>query len=206
MLLAANAEHLNQMVGFLPRPVDVARKAAFAFPFGCLTALVSHAIRFGDDHTFGGEANDAIVSAAIVGSIAIAVLIFHVFLTTGSTTVTGTIARSRVRRLIPNAPLIFTLAAVLYYGIETLEGNGIELGSPTLVLAAIATLVALGLSCLCDQLARFVHAIVCEFVALLSARPFAAARPAPQPHPLRAQVFLTARRFGRAPPNERRFS
>jgi hypothetical protein len=194
------------MVRFLPRPVDVLRKAAFAFPFGCLTALLSHEIRFGDDHAFGREANQAIVSAAIVGWIAIAGLIFHAFLTAGSTTVTGTIARSRAARLLPNAPSIFTLAAVLYYCIETLEGNGIELGWPTVVLAAIATLLALGLRCLCDELARFVQAIVCEFVALLSARPFASARPTPQPHPLCAQVFVTARRFGRAPPNERRFS
>ena len=32
----------------------------------------------------------------------------------------------------------------------------------------------------------------------------AVAQPAPQSHPLRAQTILTARRLGRAPPNERR--
>jgi hypothetical protein len=91
----------------------------------------------------------------------------------------------------------------VYYSIETLEGNGAELGFPTLVLALIAALVAFSLRELCAQLARFVHAIVRELVALLSARPCAVAQPAPQSHPLRAQTILAARRLGRAPPNER---
>ncbi len=177
-----------------------------AFPFGCLTALASHQVRFGDDHAFGGAANEAIVSAAIGGSIAIALLIFHAFLSAGSTTVTGTIARSRVAAFLPNASVIFTLAAGLYYGIETLEGNGIELGFPTLLLAATAALVARTLRGFCGWLARFVGALVRELVALLAARPFVPAVPAPQPRPLRAQTFLGACRLGRAPPNERRFS
>ena len=181
------------------------RKIAVAFPFGCLTALASHQVRFGDDHAFGGAANEAIVSAAIGGAIAIALLCFHAFLSAGSTTVTGTIARSRIGALLPNATLIFTLAAGLYYGIETLEGNGIELGFPTLLLATTAALVAWTLRGLCAWLARFVDALVRELVARLSARPFAPAAPAPQPHLLRAQTLRSARRFGRAPPNERRF-
>jgi hypothetical protein len=192
------------MTGLWTRLAGPTRKIAFAFPFACLTALVSHEIRFGDEHAFGGDAHEAIVSAAIGGSIAIAVLVLHAFLMAGTTTVTGTIARLRVGRLLPNAALVFGFAVVLYYGIESLEGNGIELGLPTLVLAAIAALTAWSLRRLCDGLARFVLAIVAELVALLSARPFAAARPAPQPHLLRAQTFRTARRFGRAPPNERR--
>jgi hypothetical protein len=181
------------------------RKFVLAVPFGCLVAVATHFVRFGDDHAFGGSANDTLVSGAIGGSITIALVILHAFLTAGSTTVTGTLARTRVHALLPSAPLMFTLAALFYYGIETLEGNGIELGFPTLVLALIATLVAITVRKLCAQLARFVYTIVSELVALLSARPYAAAQPAPQPHPLRAQTLLTARRLGRAPPNERRF-
>jgi hypothetical protein len=181
------------------------RRLLFALPFGCSTALISHVVRFGDDHAFGGEANEAIVAAAIGGSIAIALAILHAFVTAGSTTVTGTIARTRVRAMLPNAPTIFALAAMFYYGIETLEGNGIELGLPTFVLAAIALLVAFGLRVLCAQLARFVQSIVRDFIALLSAQPAPVAVRSSQPHPRRAQIYLTARRLGRAPPNERRF-
>jgi len=184
---------------------DALRKSSLAVPFGCLVAVATHFVRFGDDHAFGGSANEALVSLAIGGSIAIALVILHAFLTAGSTTVTGTIARTRVAALLPNGPTIFTLAAALYYGIETLEGNGVELGFPTLVLALIAALLAFALRALCAQLAHFVHAIVRELVALLSARPCAVAQPAPQSHPLRAQTILAARRLGRAPPNERRF-
>jgi hypothetical protein len=181
------------------------RKSVFAVPFGCLVAIGTHFVRFGDDHTFGGNANEALVSLAIGGSITIALVILHAFLTGGSTTVTGTIARTRVGALLPNAPTIFTIAAAVYYGIETLEGNGVELGFPTLVLALIATLMAFTLSALCAQLACFIHAIVSELIALLSARPCVVAQSAPQSHPLRAQTILPARRLGRAPPNERRF-
>ena len=92
----------------------------------------------------------------------------------------------------------------MYYGIETLEGNGVELGFPTLVLALIAALVGFALRELCAQLASFVHAIVSE-LTLLSVRPCAVAQSAPQSDPLRAQTILTGRRLGRAPPNERRF-
>jgi hypothetical protein len=185
---------------------ELLRKAAFTLPFACLTALASHEVRFGDDHDFGGEANAAIVSAAIGGSIAIALAILYAFLTAGSTTVTGTIARARVGKLLPNAPTIFGAALVFYYGIEMLEGNGIELGLPTLCLAGIATLVALLLQLLCGQLARFVVAIVRELVAQLSARPCVVAQPGRRPQIPRAQRLLAARRFGRAPPNERHVS
>jgi hypothetical protein len=184
---------------------SVLRKAIFAFPFGCLAALLTHVARFGEDHAFGGSANTAIVSAASGGSIAIAIAILHAFLTAGTTTVTGTIAQSRVRAMLPDAPLIFACAAALYYGIEMLEGNGIELGLPTLALAAAAALLALTLRALCTQLARFACALACELVARLTARPRAVAQPAPQSHPLRAQTILAARRLGRAPPHERPF-
>jgi hypothetical protein len=181
------------------------RKPIFALPFGCLVAIAAHFVRFGDDHAFGGNANETIVSAAICGSITIAVLILHAFLTAGSTTVTGTIARTRVAALLPNALMIFTVAAVLYYGIETLEGNGLELGFPTLVLALIATFVSMALRALCAQLARFVYAIVCDLVELMTARLFMVAQFAPELHPLRAQTMRVSRRLGRAPPNERYF-
>jgi hypothetical protein len=195
---ARRSERCRQMPGAF-------RKSIFAVPFGCLVAIGTHFVRFGDDHAFGGSANEALASLAIGGSITIALVILHAFLTIGSTTVTGSIARTRVGALLPNAPTIFTIAAAIYYGIETLEGNGIELGFPTLVLALMAMLVAFTLRALCAQLASFVHAIVNELIALLSVRPCAVAQSAPQSHPLRAQTILAARRLGRAPPNERRF-
>jgi hypothetical protein len=184
---------------------DALRKSIFAVPFGCLVAIATHFVRFGDEHAFGGSANEALASLAIGGSITIALVILHAFLTAGSTTVTGTIARTRVAALLPNGPTIFTLAAAVYYGIETLEGNGVELGFPTLVLALLAALVAFALRELCAQLASFVHAIVSELIALLSVGPCAVAQSAPQSDPLRAQTILASRRLGRAPPNERRF-
>jgi hypothetical protein len=129
---------------------DALRKSIFAVPFECLVAVATHFVRFGDDHAFGGSANEALASLAIGGSITIALVILHAFLTVGSTKVTGTIARTRVAALLPNGPTIFTLAAAVYYGIETLEGNGGELGFPTLVLALIAALVAFSLLLLDD--------------------------------------------------------
>jgi hypothetical protein len=185
---------------------NLLRRAAFSVPFGCLTALAAHDVRFGDDHAFGGEANTAIVSGAIGGSIAIAVMILYAFLTAGSTTVTGTIARARVSALLPRTGAVLGVAAAFYYGIETLEGNGVELGLPTLLLAVIAWLVASASRALCAQLATFAVAIVRDLVALASARPCVVARTMRQRHVLRAQTLLTARRLGRAPPNERRFS
>jgi hypothetical protein len=186
--------------------LEVARRLVFAFPFGCLTALLSHQVRFGDDHAFGGEANEAIVSAAVGGSIAIAVGILHAFLTAGSTTVTGTLANVRVRAMLPNSPLIFGLGFMLYYGIELLEGNGIELGLPTALLAGIAVLVAVGLRRLCAGLARFVDTMVRELAERLSTRPFALvfARANPQLPP--AQALRAGRRLGRAPPLSLRLS
>jgi len=184
--------------------LGAARKIAFAFPFGCLTALVSHEIRFGDDHAFGGEANEAIVAVAISGSVTIALVLLHTFLTAGATTVTGTIARARARRILPGPLLTFALAAAFYYGIEMLEGNGIELGLPTLVLAAIAAVVAWTLRGLCDGLARLVHEMVRELVALLSVGHDILACVPRRPLRIHAQAELASRRFGRAPPNESR--
>jgi hypothetical protein len=182
------------------------RKAAFALPFGCVTAIATHFVRFGDDHVFGGDANEALSTAALGGSIAIALAILHVFLTSGSTTVTGTIARARVRTLVPNAFVIFGVAASVYYGIESLEGNGIELGLPTVVLALFAALVAFLLTRLCALLARFVAASVRVFFQLLDAQARIAWRLAPIARPLHPQLALVTRRTGRAPPNGRRFS
>jgi hypothetical protein len=175
------------------------RRAAFAVPFGCMTAIGTHVLRFGDSHAMGGDANDALVSAAAGGSIAIALAILHAFLTSGTTTVTGTLARTRVRALLPNGPVIFAIAAAVYYGIESLEGNGIELGLPTLILALLAMFTAFTLQRLCTLLARFVaHAIVAH-VERLSARLRIAMRRG-IPRPLHVDAEIVARRFGRAPP------
>jgi hypothetical protein len=183
---------------------DALRKLLVAVPFGCFVAMATHFARFGDDHAFGGEANEALVASATGGSIAIAFVILHVLLTGGSTTVTGTIARARVGAMLPNSVTLFAVAAAIYYGIESLEGNGIEVGLPTLVLALLAALAAWTLRVLCAQFARFVDTLVRELVAFLSARPAALAQSVPQSDPLRAGTILTARRLGRAPPNVRR--
>ncbi|MFN2460777.1 MAG: hypothetical protein ABR591_08850 [Candidatus Velthaea sp.] len=52
----------------------------------------------------------------------------HLFLTAGATTRTAALARVRAGRALPHAGTVFVLAAV-YYGIESLEGNGIELNT-----------------------------------------------------------------------------
>jgi len=182
----------------------IVRKVAFAFPFACLTALLSHEVRFGDEHAFGGEANEAIVSAAVGGSITVALLLAHAFLAAGSNRTTGSVARSRALPVLPGWPLLFGLAAGLYYTIETLEGNGIELGWATVLLAVIAGLLAGGLRWLCDGLAGLVDALVREYVARLSARPVLVAAAPPRHRPLRAQTLRITRRLGRAPPYEQR--
>jgi hypothetical protein len=183
--------------------MDLVRKAAFAVPFGCLTAILSHFVRFGDDHAFGGEANEALVAAALGGSIAIALAILHAFLTSGSTTVTGTIARVRSRALVPHPALVFGFAAFIYYGIESLEGNGIELGLPTLVLALIATLIAFLLQRLAALLAHFVAASVRVWLAILDAQHALVWHRTWLTRPLHPQFAYATRRTGRAPPNGR---
>jgi hypothetical protein len=53
------------------------RRATFAVPFGCLVAIATHAVRFGDEHAFGGVASETLVAAAVGGSTAIALTILH---------------------------------------------------------------------------------------------------------------------------------
>jgi hypothetical protein len=183
----------------------VLRRAVFAIPFGCLAAIVAHAVRFGDDHRFGGDANELLVAIAVAGSVAIGLAILHAFLTAGSTTVTGTIAATRAGELIPNTATIFTLAAGVYYGIESLEGNGIELGLPTLLLGASAAVLAATLRTVVARLAGIVADFVRDWIALLDRR----ARPirfrSGPTRPIHSQVAYATRRSGRAPPRERQF-
>lgn len=176
----------------------------FALPFGCVTAIAAHLVRFGNEHAFGGAANEAINTAAIGGSLAIALVVLHAFLTAGTTTITGTIACARSRRLLPNAAVIFTIAAAVYYGIESLEGNGIEFGLPTLLLAVIAAFLAFALQRIVACFAQFASALVREWLARLDAQPRIVWCLACLAQPLHAQPALVARRFGRAPPNGRR--
>ena len=75
----------------------VLRKSIFAVPFGCLVAIASHFVRFGDEHAFGGAANEALVSGAAGGAIAIALAILHAFVCAGTTRMTGTLAAKRMR-------------------------------------------------------------------------------------------------------------
>lgn len=181
------------------------RKSIFALPFGCLAAIAAHFVRFGDEHAFGGGANETLVAVALGGSIAIATAILHAFLTAGTTLTTGTLASARIRALIPGAPALFGCAALIYYGIESLEGNGIEVGAPIVVLAACATALACLLRGVAALVARIVADIARDWLALLDRRERLVRHAALRPQPIHSQVALTARRFGRAPPNGRRF-
>jgi hypothetical protein len=184
---------------------DVLRKAVFAVPFACLAALAVHVARFGDDHAFGGEGNEGLVAAAVGGSVAVALTILHAFLTAGTTTSTGTIAAARARERLPNALTLFGSSAAIYYGIEALEGNGIEIGLPTLLLAASAALLAAALRAVVALVAGVVARIVSDLVALLDRREHLVGLRSPQARPIVRQLSRAARRFGRAPPNERLF-
>lgn len=179
------------------------RKAAFALPFGIVTAMAAHFVRFAGAHAFGGDANEALATGAVIGSLVIAAAILHAFLISGATTVTGTIARTRLARLTPHAGIVFLLAAATYYGIEMLEGNALELGFPTIVLAALAAVVTFALRRLCALLAHVILRIAERLIVLLAARPRLVVRLARVSRPCHAEPMLAARRFGRAPPSER---
>ena len=181
------------------------RRAVFAIPFGCLTAIVAHAVRFGDEHAFGGEAHELLVAAAIAGTVAVALAILHAFLSAGSTIVTGTIAATRAGEFVPNAATIFTLAAGVYYGIESLEGNGIEFGLPTLLLGASAAALAALLRTLAARLASIVADLVRDWIALLERRERPIRCRSRRTRPIHFQLACATRRLGRAPPPERRF-
>jgi hypothetical protein len=180
------------------------RRAAFAVPFGCLVAIATHAVRFGDDHAFGGEANPTLVAAAVGGSSAIALAILHAFLTAGTTMSTGTIAAVRARELVPNAGTILALAATVYYGIESLEGHGLEIGLPTLLLAVLAAGLAVGLRTFATRLAGIVADLIRDFAALLARAEHPIRRRSARTQPIHSQVAYASRRFGRAPPLQRR--
>jgi len=179
------------------------QKIAFAVPFGCLTAIATHFVRFGDDHAFGGEANEAIVTAAVGGIIGLAIGILCMFLRAGSTTTTGTIARARVNALLPNAVVIFAIAALTYYGIESLEGNGIELGLPTVLLAIFALIIGFALRRLTALLACFANDLTRDWFARLTVRNRIVWHLALEAQPVHVETLRVARRFGRAPPNAR---
>jgi hypothetical protein len=181
------------------------RRAVFAVPFGCLAALVTHAVRFGDEHAFGGEAHELLVAAAVAGSVAVALTVLHAFLTAGSTVVTGTIAATRAGELVPNAATIFTFAAGVYYGIESLEGNGIETGFPALLLGALAAALAALLRSLAGRLAGVVADLVRDWIALLERRAPTIRFRSRRGRSIHSQVAYATRRLGRAPPHERRF-
>jgi hypothetical protein len=183
----------------------VVRKGLFAIPFGCLAAVATHALRFGNDHAFGGPANETLVAAAAAGSVVIALAILHGFLTAGTTTPTGTLAAARARQLIPGTSSVFGLAAALYYGIESLEGHGIELGLPTVLLFLAAALIAGALRAGVARFAGLVARLVREYLALLDRREPVLWPRSHQAQPIHSQVAYATRRLGRAPPNGRRF-
>jgi hypothetical protein len=178
----------------------VFQKIAFAMPFGFLTAIATHYVRFGDDHAFGGEGNEALVTTAVAGVIGLAFTILAMFLRAGSTTTTGSIARARVNALLPHPVTVFLIAALTYYGIESLEGNGIELGLPTVVLALFALIVAYALRRLTALLSRFASVVAREWFARLTVRDRIVWHLGLESQPLHVETLRVARRFGRAPP------
>lgn len=182
------------------------RKALFAVPFGCLVAVATHAVRFGDDHAFGGDANEALVATAVGGSLAIALTILHAFLTAGTTTPTATLAAARARQLIPGPVELCGLAAAVYYGIESLEGHGIELGLAPVLLVGLAALLAFALRSGVAVFAAVIAEMVRDYIALLDRREHLVRHRALQARPIHSRVAYATRRFGRAPPNGRRFS
>jgi len=178
----------------------VFQKIAFAMPFGFLTAIATHYVRFGDDHAFGGEGNEALVTTAVAGVIVLAFTILAMFLRAGSTTTTGSIARARVNALLPHAVTVFLIAAMTYYGIESLEGNGIELGLPTVVLALFALIVAYVLRRLTALLSHLASGLAREWFARITVRNRTVWHLALESQPAHFEMLLVARRFGRAPP------
>ncbi|GAC1420652.1 MAG: hypothetical protein NVSMB5_13220 [Candidatus Velthaea sp.] len=182
------------------------RNAVFAVPFGVMAALVTHTMRFGDDHSFGGDANEAIVTLALGGTLALALAILHVFLARGTTILGGTVARSRLSALVPHPLAISAIAALVYYGIEALEGHAPELGVPALTLALVSIALASLLRRLTAFFARFVAEIAREWIAQLDACARIVLHLALRARPLHPQLACSTRRLGRAPPNGRRFS
>lgn len=182
------------------------RKPIFALPFGCLTAIATHFVRFGDEHAFGGRANDVLVAVAVGGAIAIAIAILAAFVSAGSTVMSGSVVASRMRALVPGTPTVFALGAFVYYGIESLEGNAIEIGVPTLVLALVAAGFAYALRASAATIARFAVTLIQEGFARLDCRERPFIRFAFEPQRIHSQIPRAARRPGRAPPHERRLS
>jgi hypothetical protein len=126
-----------------------------------------------------------------------------VFLSAGSTFMSGSVAATRIRALVPGAPAIFAIAAFVYYGIESLEGHGIEIGLPTIVLAIFATVLAYALRTCAKAIARIVITLIRDGFARLARRE-PVLRFALEPQRIHSQTARAARRLGRAPPNERR--
>ncbi len=184
---------------------DAFRKFALAVPFGALVAIATHFVRFGDEHSFAGQAHEQLVAATVGGTLAITLYIVRAFLFSGTTIVTGTIAAARARLLVPSVLVLFAVAAGLYYGIETLEGNGIELGLPTVVLAALAVIVAYAMRRLTALLALVVAELLRDWLTRLGRRTARIRYLTFDVRPLHSQIARSARRFGRAPPNGQRF-
>jgi len=182
------------------------RNVAFALPFGAMAALGTHTVRFGDDHAFGGDADDAIVTLAVGGTLAIALAILHVFLARGTTILDGSIVRARLAALIPHPLLIFGIASSVYYGIEGVEGHLPGFGLPTVFLAFFAVALGLLLRRLSAFFACFAAHISRDWLAQLDARARRVWQLGFDVRPLHPQLARSTRRLGRAPPNGRRFS
>ncbi|GAC1413161.1 MAG: hypothetical protein NVSMB64_23390 [Candidatus Velthaea sp.] len=169
-----------------------------------MAALVTHTVRFGDNHRFGGDANEAIVTLALGGTLAIALAILHVFLTRGTTILTGTLVRTRLSALVPHPLAMFAVGSFVYYGIEALEGHAPEAGLPTLLLGLLSIVLAGLLRRLTAFFARFAAASARAWIAQL-ARARILGQLAFAAQPVHPQTVRLTRRFGRAPPNGRRF-
>ena len=99
---------------------------------------------------------------------------------------------------------MFVPAAGIYYGIEALEGNGLEIGLPTVVLAVFSIVLAFALRRLRRSWRTSMADLINDWLALLERRERLIWHLALHPQPIHAQDVRAARRFGRAPPNRRR--
>ena len=182
------------------------RRVLVVVPLAALVALITHTMRFGNEHEFGMGLHGLIVDATLGGIAALGVAAFARALCS-SREADGTVVAARLRDALPAggairaiAPLIASLASAIYFGIEATEPHGDGPNALAFILAvalSFVVAVAIGIG---------VQAIASVALALMPAGNHRGRSGGP---PLRrlAPVILTAssweaggRRFGRGPP------
>ncbi len=182
------------------------RRLLIAVPLAALVALITHEVRFGNDHDFGLGLHGLIVDFTLGGTMLLGLTASgRALLAAGHAD--GSVIATRLRAALPaaGAPLPFAaliaiLASAMYFGVEATEPQG---DGPN----ALAFAVAAALSMAIALLVRTAVAALAEAVTAFAARgmhrrrsaPAAAWRLAASPLPVRLRS-AGGRRFGRAPP------